>query len=164
MLREKAPIRIRPGWHGRAFLVEALILLALIIGSLAVVMNVYVKAHDEGADGMHLTSAIQLAQNAAEEFAADPSGTSNLQLEQDELVANVQVESEQHAAGMLYYATIVVQDSSGETLYSLDTARYKAGDEGSAADTGGTSANDADDTSAGNTGGASAKTESEVTR
>lgn len=141
---------IRPAWHGRAFLVEALILLALLIGSLAVVMNVCAKAYDEGSQGVRTTQAVQLAQNTAEEFAANPasmmesdSSGANAQTNADAqqnadadtsneetLTAQVQVTPEHYEAGTLYKATITICDEAGSVIYSLDTARYVANNAG----------------------------------
>lgn len=131
----------RSSWHGKAFLVESMVLLVFLVASLSVLVSLFVQARIEGAAGERLSQAIQLAQNAAEEFAADPAAAQGLTLEDGGLVATVRISEEPHEAGSLFNATVTVVDAegsgsndAGEEVYRLDTARYVPG---FAADAGG---------------------------
>lgn len=60
-------------WPGAAFIVEALLLLVFLTGSLAVLMSLDAAADRAGEQSADLMGAIVLASNAAEQFAADPA-------------------------------------------------------------------------------------------
>lgn len=62
----------RAVWPGAAFIVEALLLLVFLAGSLAILMNLNAAADTAGARSADLMGAMTLASNVAEEFAADP--------------------------------------------------------------------------------------------
>lgn len=137
--------RERTSWHGKAFLIEAMLLLAILVASLGVLMTLFVNARVESAQGERLTQAVQLAKNAAEQFAADPLGASDLVLRSDGLTATVQVTEEAHERGVLARALVTVTDEDpvraadeGAPSYELATARYipadqAEGDDGSEA-------------------------------
>lgn len=73
----------RRSWHGAAFIVESLALLAFLVTALAVVIQLMGVAHERGVEASHLSNAI-LASNDAEAFAADPtSGSSEAQFTED---------------------------------------------------------------------------------
>lgn len=59
-------------WPGAAFIVEALLLLVFLTGSLAVLMSLNADADRAGRESADLMDAIVLASNVAEEFSADP--------------------------------------------------------------------------------------------
>lgn len=146
--------RVRPPlWHGTAFLIEALVLVAFLMAALAVVLSLFASARAEEARAARLSEAVTLAQNAAEAFAATDEPVSRACREAgaqtgDLYVVAVDVAAEERAAGTLYTATISVSaaDTSkgadvaegaadatnaesaagGEALYTLDTARYVA--------------------------------------
>lgn len=146
--------RVRPPlWHGTAFLIEALVLVAFLMAALAVVLSLFASARAEEARAARLSEAVTLAQNAAEAFAATDEPVSRVSQEAgtqtgDLYVVAVDVAAEERAAGTLYTATISVAaaDTSGgadvaegaagatntesaaggEALYTLDTARYVA--------------------------------------
>lgn len=146
--------RVRPPlWHGTAFLIEALVLVAFLMAALAVVLSLFASARAEEARAARLSEAVTLAQNAAEAFAATDKPVSRVRQEAgtqtgDLYVVAVDVAAEEHAAGTLYTATISVaaadtsggagaaegasgatnaeSASGGEALYTLDTARYVA--------------------------------------
>ena len=63
----------KTSWHGAALLTEALILLAFLVGCLAVFFNLLASASVMGKESTQLTEAVALASNVAEEFAADPT-------------------------------------------------------------------------------------------
>lgn len=131
----------RRPWHGSAFIVEALVLLVFLVASLAVLMQIIGGAHERGEAADRLSSAIVLASNDAEAFAADPA-SGNLEaayvLVDGELTKadglsddpdasafglTRTVEAQQQPGGTLYTARIVVS-SGGEVAYELETARY----------------------------------------
>lgn len=108
-------------WPGAAFIVEALLLLVFLAGSLAVLMELNADAHEAGQQSAELVNALTLASNAAEEFAADPvgaaltpassagDGTEDASVVRAEgLVLVREVLPEAQEAGVLYRATITV--------------------------------------------------------
>ncbi len=138
-------------WHGAAFVVEALVLLAFLMASLAVLVQLMGAAHDRGEEADRLTSAIVLASNDAEAFAADPASGSRTERFQDVdgALAPAEANSGENAgegagafevqrtvtqqdegAGTLFSARIAVS-AHGEIVYELDTSRYVS-DEGAA--------------------------------
>ena len=149
----------RASWHGTALLVEALVLLAFLVASLALFMQVFAQARGMGAEGSELAQAVAMASDLAEEFAADPAVEPDL-LERDGLTASCavatvaaddaggadgQTDSEADdapsgissgAAGTLYRATILVTDGDGDEVYRLVTERYASGDGAEGADDG----------------------------
>lgn len=138
--RLEAASLVRPGWHGRAFLAEALAMLAFLLMSMAVLVGVFANARVESEQAQRQTDAIHLAQNAAEQFAADPAGADGLAFEQDGLAVSVQVEQEPQEAGTLYRAVVSVIDNAGvgandqgDETYRLETARYVPGGRGGSA-------------------------------
>lgn len=153
----------RASWHGTALLVEALVLLAFLVASLALFMQAFAQARGMGADGSELAQAVAMASNLAEEFAADPV-TEPEPLECDGLTASCEVATvaadgadgtgsptdpgaddatsggssgdSSGAAGTLYRATILVTDGDGDEVYRLVTERYASGDDAAGADGG----------------------------
>lgn len=67
--RRRAERRV---WPGAAFVVEALLLLVFLTGSLAVLMELNADADQAGRQSADLLDAIVLASNVAEEYSADP--------------------------------------------------------------------------------------------
>lgn len=146
----------KASWHGKAFLVEALVLLVFLVASLSILVALFVQARTEADEGERLSQAVQLAQNAAEEFAADPAGSQGLAIEDGGLMATVQVGEEAHESGSLLNATVTVVDEegdgsieAGEEIYRLDTARYVPGFEGGLPDAGASAGAGAGDPAAG---------------
>lgn len=90
----------RASWHGTALLVEALVLLAFLVASLALFMQAFAQARGMGAEGSQLAQAVAMASNLAEEFAADPA-TEPEPLERDGLTASCEV------------ATVAANDADG---------------------------------------------------
>lgn len=125
------------GWHGTAFVVEALLLLAFLAFSLAVFMQLFGSAHARSVEERRLTQAVLLASNEAERFAADPRtgfGAALYDAEgnalstggeegSDAFVVERETASEQMPGGTLYRANIIVS-CEGEAVYELETARY----------------------------------------
>lgn len=151
----------RASWHGTALLVEALVLLAFLVASLALFMQAFAQARGMGADGSELAQAVAMASDLAEEFAADPAAEPE-PLERDGLTASCEVATvaaddadgvdgqtgpdadgttsgsssgdSPRAAGTLYRATILVTDGDGDEVYRLVTERYASGDDAAEAD------------------------------
>lgn len=149
----------RRSWHGAAFVVESLVLLAFLVASLAVVISLMGDAHARGQAADELSNAIIAASNSAEEFAADPAGAGDGNTAWyavvdgalvevgagdagDDAGGNAAyavtraVEREAQSAGTLYRAHIAVE-REGATVYELDTSRYvsdAANDSGTASD------------------------------
>ena len=119
-----------------AFLIEALVLMAVLIASMAVFTHSAVAAHQ----AEDLTRATLLAQNAAEEFSSDPAavaagktvgqgvaaGNVSAVDGSDGLTVSCDVDSDAQGRGTLYTAHITVSDDSGE-VYALDASRYESG-------------------------------------
>ena len=120
---------------GIAFIIEMLILLALVCGCFSVLIEMFAYAEQKGEDNYNRVEAVHLAADVAEAFAADPLSVPEVEVVND-LVAYTSVTDEPQSTGTLYTATISVydvEDSSpeeGPTLYcELETARYvKAGE------------------------------------
>lgn len=148
----------RASWHGTALLVEALVLLAFLVASLALFMQAFAQARGMGAEGSELAQAVAMASNLAEEFAADPAAEPE-PLERDGLTASCEVATvaaggadgqtgsgaddapsgdsssdPSGAAGTLYRATILVTDGDGDEVYRLVTERYASGDDAAGTD------------------------------
>lgn len=113
-------------WHGTAFVIEALILLAFFLASIAVFMQLFGAASAQGIESRELSRAVVLAANAAKRFSADPEQAGGTTETEDGLSVSCTVEPERTDAGTLYRATIVVF-SNGAELYRLETARYESG-------------------------------------
>lgn len=113
-------------WPGAAFIVEALLLLVFLTGSLAVLMELNADADAAGRQSADLMGAMTMASNAAETFAASPltaaeSFASNANADdpnivrQGGLVLVRDVQPEKMAAGVLYHASIAVWRASDVT-------------------------------------------------
>lgn len=124
--------RVRPPlWHGTAFLIEALVLVAFLMAALAVVLSLFASARAEEARAARLSEAVTLAQNAAEAFAATDEPVSRVCREAgaqtgDLYVVAVDVAAEERATGTLYTATISV--TTADTSEESDTGAAGAGD------------------------------------
>lgn len=128
----------RPGWAGAAFMVESLVLLAAIVACMAVFASLFAKSAIAGAGSTETTRAVQLAQNAAEEFSSDPASVAagaavgqgvaaGSADGRDGLHVSCEVSEQGTAAGAYYTARITVTDDAGKTVYALDAARYVKG-------------------------------------
>lgn len=108
--------------RGMAFLIEALVVLAFLMMSLAVFVRLFSSAQLEGIQSNRRSQAIMMATNTAEVFSANPTEVERV-LTADGLTTTCDVEAVPHDAGTLYNATITVSDGEAE-LYVLRTARY----------------------------------------
>ena len=93
----------RSVWPGAAFVVEALLLLVFLAGSLAVLMELNADADAAGQQSADLMEAMTLASNAAEEFAANP-----------ELAAATGALSDEEEAARVRYGTGLVMTRTVE--------------------------------------------------
>lgn len=120
----------RAVWPGAAFIVEALLLLVFLTGSLAVLMSLNADAENSGRESAQLMDALIMASNSAEQFAADPQAVVGAQsMAADETDTNVvyrdnlllvrEVATEPTAAGTLFHATINVWDQ--QDVVSIET-------------------------------------------
>lgn len=126
-----------PLWHGAAFLVEALVLLAFLAAALAVLFSLFASARTEADRAARLSEAVAIAQNAAEGIAAADDlaadGTHRTQTVTGaqtgtDYELTIALELEPKAAGTLWHATITVRDTTApdaeSALYTLETAHY----------------------------------------
>lgn len=116
----------RAVWPGAAFIVEALLLLVFLTGSLAVLMNLNAEADRIGKKSADAMGAIVLAANVAEEFSADPAAfqeayeadpmadrwlsqpAREAESGSDLLAAECEFRTEDTDAGTIHYLTIEV--------------------------------------------------------
>lgn len=116
---------IRPAWSGLAVVVEALFLLAFLVGSLTILTQLFAAASVHAREGEQLAEAVAYATNAAEHFAADPSHAEGV-TQEDDLTISCTVRAEQTARGTLYRAIIrVTTHDTQREVYTLSTARYE---------------------------------------
>lgn len=136
-LPARKPIDNRRSWHGSAFILEALVLLVFVMAFTVILMQLFVGSRTGGNDADLLSSAVVLATNDAESFAAEPDKTVAARyytaddgtLEEtgspsDETLSVTRaISKEDRAGGTLYRADIAVSQG-GEVLYELSTAQY----------------------------------------
>ena len=137
----------RRSWHGGAFIVESLVLLAFLMAALAVVVQLTGIAHERGTEADRLSNAVTIAANNAEAFAADPAsgnmtaafaiangslvevdGTPDAGNESPTYQVTVTGEELYKGGGTRYTAQTSVTQGT-ETGYTLDTSRYSTGAE-----------------------------------
>jgi len=120
----RSTMSARPGWASAAFIVESLLLLVFLVGSLAVFTQVFAAAAQQSAEASALSTSVELASSAAERFAADPTGISPETQEGDFRVVS-EVTSDKRAGGTLYRADISVFGADGDDpIYEVTTSRY----------------------------------------
>ena len=112
-------------WGGTAFLIEACLLLAFLVASLAVLATTFAAASEQGRRADELTRAVVLARDAAERFCADPAGELDATSESG---LTVTVDVEPTRENDLVRATVVVTNSDDTEVYRLETARHAGGD------------------------------------
>jgi hypothetical protein len=112
-------------WSGTAFLVEALLLLALLLATLAVFVGLLSRAITTNTKQELLDRAVMIASNSAEEFSASPA-TYACPPQIDGLDVACDITPTHMEAGTLYEATFSLS-SNGEELYELSCARYVGG-------------------------------------
>lgn len=121
-------------WTSTAFMVEVLVLLFFLIASMAIFTQLFASSITTSADANRLSQATVLAQNAAEEFSANPAavasgkkiGAGTAADGSDDLGVTCDVTSKKTATGTLYEAHITVTDED-DSIYELDATRYVEG-------------------------------------
>ena len=121
----------RSNWSNTAFLVESLVLLFFLIACLAIFTQMFAHSWQASSDASKLSAACVVAQNAAEEFEANPQAVQNDAIDVSDASGtsfhiNRSVESEATATGTMYTVHIAVSDDTGE-VYSLEAQRYMEG-------------------------------------
>lgn len=124
----------RSNWSGTAFMIEALVLLAVLVACMAVFTQLFAHALTTSQQSERLSNAVIAAQNAAEEFSADPAaayagkpiGEGVSANGTDDCSVSCDVAKTTQGSGTLYAAHITVSDNTG-TLYELDVTRYASG-------------------------------------
>lgn len=140
------------GTAGRAFVVEALLLLAFLAVSVAIILQVFVAAGTMSRDAHTLSMSQHLAANAAEVFASNPTnaaGTAYYTTSGDALpgpstaafAVETSVDERPEGAGTTYFADISVFHLDGQetdqAAYQLQTQRYLSATSGPSASEGG---------------------------
>ena len=131
---------VRSGSSSSAFIVGALFLVVFLAASVAMFVQLDASAAAQAAEGLELSRAVAAASDAAERFAADPTGMDNVAVEDDLVVVCDVYASEAtppQATGMLYLAEITVFRAddyaldgavpNGEPIYEIETACYVGG-------------------------------------
>ena len=121
-------------WTTTAFMIEALVLLFFLVASLAVFTQLFAYSANSANQAQRLTQATELAQNAAEEFSANPQavakdetvGLGTAHESENGFSTTCTVTSEAQSSGTYYTAHISVADEQGEA-YALDASRYVEG-------------------------------------
>ncbi|MBQ9021969.1 MAG: hypothetical protein IJ113_08190 [Eggerthellaceae bacterium] len=123
----------------RAFVIEALILLAFLAVSVAIILQLFAAAGVQSREAHKLSMSEHLATNMAESFAANPKSVPSIVYYDkdgnpvdEQRQATYSVESEvvpqRTEAGTLYSVHITVTNYElrydGNVLYELDTKRY----------------------------------------
>lgn len=116
----------RASWTGVAFIVEAMLLLLFLVASLALFTSLFASAVQRGAESRDLTTAVAVATDTAERFAADPSSIPE-RMEKSGMMVVCEVDDEERGAGVLHNAVITVYGPDAEAVYSLKTACYESG-------------------------------------
>lgn len=115
---------------GIAFIIEMLVLLVLVCGCFAVLVQMFAYSEQQGKNNYNRVEAVHFAADVAEAFGADPLSVPEVEVI-DNLVAYTTVINEPQARGTLYKATISVYSAessssaeSSEPFCKLETARY----------------------------------------
>ena len=114
----------RPGWASAAFIVESLLLLVFLIGSLAVFTQMFAAASEQASASSTLSAAVAAAGNTAERFAADPESV-EAEAHVGDLRVVSDVTADERDGGTLYHATIsVFEANDAQPVYTVTTSRY----------------------------------------
>lgn len=113
----------------RAFIIEALLLTAVLAFCLAVLMSAFGRAIGASQQADELVRASAVAQSVAERFAADPEAVAaaGAAWDEDGFLVACAVGSTQQEGGTFWSASISVTDDGADPLVSIETARFVAG-------------------------------------
>lgn len=122
-------------WTNTAFMIESLVLLFVLVASLAVFTALFAYSADSAKQAQRISDATAIAQNAAEEFSANPASAeagksvgAAASAQAEGFAVSYDVTAQPQAAGTFYSVHITVSDSQGEA-YALDAARFVEGGE-----------------------------------
>ena len=117
----------RTPWSSIAFIVESMLLLVFLVGSLAVLTQLFAISMNNSVQSRTLDAATIAATSIAEHFAADPTGVQET-TQLGDLMVKCEVTQTAREGGILYNALISVYDTgSGAVVYELPTACYESG-------------------------------------
>lgn len=118
----------RSPWTSIAFMVESVLLLVFLAGSLAVLTQVFVTSLNHSVQSRTLDAATIAASSIAEHFASNPTDVQE-QTQLGDLLVKCTVSDEKRAAGTMYRAHIDVYSTYSEDVstpvYSIDTSSYQ---------------------------------------
>lgn len=114
-----------------AFVVETLILLMVLAASIGIFTQLFSRATAAADQSTRLCQAVSVAEDAAEEFSADPASVAAGNKVGDGVAlkgrngyrVSCKTTQDKRDAGTLWRAHITVSDSQGK-VYSLNTSRY----------------------------------------
>lgn len=115
-----------PSWSGVAFVVEAMLLLVFLIGSLALFTNLFASSVKHGNESRELTIAVAVASDTAERFATDPASVPETDKIND-MIVKCDVTDDKRAGGVYHKAVITVYGEGAEPVYSITTGVYESG-------------------------------------
>ncbi|HAM16265.1 MAG TPA: hypothetical protein DCP91_10520 [Eggerthellaceae bacterium] len=122
--------RMKSTWSSIAFIVESILLLVFLAGSLAVLTQVFSAALNHSVESRTLDAATIAATSIAEHFAANPDDVAEETVLGDLRIV-CKVSDEPRAGGVMRYADIAVYDIGGKTggpIYTIATSRYESED------------------------------------
>ena len=114
-----------------AFVVETLVLLIVLAASIGIFTQLFSRATAAADQSTRLCQAVNVAEDAAEEFSADPARVSAGEKVGDGVAVegrkgykvSLKTTQDKRSAGTLWHAHITVSDARGK-VYSLNTSRY----------------------------------------
>lgn len=114
-----------------AYIIESLALLAVLVASMAVFTQLFASSTETAHESSRLCRAVSIAENAAEEFSADPAAVAGSESTglgiangtSGGFTIRTKVTQDKQGAGTLWHARITVSDDGG-VAYKLDTQRY----------------------------------------
>lgn len=116
----------RASWSSIAFVVESMLLLVFLVGSLALLTQLFFSSLNRSVESRSLDAATIAATSIAEHFAADPTGVEE-KTQLGDLMVACDVNEVARTRGTLYQAHISVYDlTTGGIIYELDTSRYES--------------------------------------
>lgn len=107
---------------------EALLLLACVIILLAVTITLFAFASETSTKAQRIQESADIAQNSAEQFAANPAGMPEV-LEVGDYTVRCDVDREETESGLLYNANVIVMYGV-EDMCSLEVSKYMPGQRG----------------------------------
>ena len=116
-----------PSWAASAFIVEAIVLLAFLVASSAVFVQLFSVAHVRSEESGMTAAAVAAATSTAERFAANPTSVSEV-VRVGDLVVACETTPEKRAGGTLYQADISVYKGVDVPVGEITAAELADGD------------------------------------